>query len=59
MEPQTTKVPALKKLMKRESPLIPHGTDPPPAKKDVIFFPDLAKEIPARTMIREKINNTM
>jgi hypothetical protein len=59
MEPHTTKVPALKKLMKRERPLIPHGTDPPPAKKEVRFFPDLVKEIPARTIIREKSNNTM
>jgi hypothetical protein len=59
MEPHTTKVPALKKLMKRESPLIPQGTDPPPAKKEIRFFPDLENEIPARTMIREKITNTM
>jgi hypothetical protein len=33
MEPHTTKVPAEKKLIKSDKPLIHQGTAPPPAKK--------------------------
>src|SRR5680860_175326 len=43
MEPQTTKVPAEKKLIKSERPLIHHGRAPPAAKKDFMFLPDLEK----------------
>ena len=43
MDPQTTKVPAEKKLINKDRPLIHQGSAPPAAKKDFMFFPDLEK----------------
>jgi hypothetical protein len=54
MEPQTTKVPAEKKLMKSESPLIHQGTAPPAAKKDLISLPVRDKDNPVRNTTIEK-----
>ena len=55
MAPHTTNVPAEKKLIKSESPLIHQGTAPSPAKNDFILFPDPEKANPQITTIREKI----
>ena len=55
MDPQTTKVPAEKKLINKDKPLIQYGTAPPAAKKDFIFCPDLAKDMPVINTTREKI----
>jgi hypothetical protein len=54
MDPQTTKVPAEKKLIKSDSPLIHHGTAPPAAKKLFIFFPELENDKPIMRMPIEK-----
>src|SRR5690554_2610437 len=45
-DPQTTKVPAEKKPMNNDNPLICQGTAPPAAKKEVISFPFLEKAKP-------------
>ena len=55
IDPQTTKVPAEKKLMNKDNPLIQYGTAPPAAKKDFMFCPDLANEIPVINTTSEKI----
>src|SRR5690606_11673233 len=57
IEPQTTKVPAEKKLIKRESPLMGQGTAPPAAKKDFISAPCFPKDRPATMII--KLNTIM
>jgi hypothetical protein len=54
IEPQTTKVPAEKKPINNERPFIYHGTEPPAAKKEDIFFPEPENEMPVRITIREK-----
>ena len=56
MEPHTTKVPAEKKLMNNDNPLIHQGIAPPPAKKDFTLVPVFEKDIPVTNTIREKIN---
>jgi hypothetical protein len=56
IEPQTTKVPAEKKPIKSERPLIYQGTEPPAAKKEVMLFPEPENEMPVRITIREKAN---
>src|SRR5690242_4999550 len=55
MAPHTTNVPAEKKLMNKDKPLIHQGTAPPPAKKDFILFPDPEKARPQTTTIMENI----
>src|SRR5690554_1594641 len=45
-DPHTTKVPAEKKPMNNDNPLICQGTAPPAAKKEVMFFPFFEKAIP-------------
>jgi hypothetical protein len=55
IEPHTTKVPAEKKLINSDNPLIHAGTAPPPAKKDLMLDPVLEKDIPVANTIREKI----
>ena len=59
IEPHTTKVPAEKKLINSERPLIHHGTAPPAAKKFFIFLPEPEKESPAIRIPMEKITITM
>ena len=56
MEPQTTKVPAEKKLMNNDNPLIHHGIAPPPAKKDFMLEPVRENDSPVINTISEKIN---
>ena len=58
MDPHTTKVPAEKKLIKRDNPLIHHGNAPPAAKKDFMLLPDLAKDIPHTKTSAEKTITT-
>lgn len=55
MAHHTTNVPAEKKLIKSDSPLIHQGTAPPPAKKDFILLPDPEKANPQITTISENI----
>jgi hypothetical protein len=55
IEPQTTNVPAEKKLMKSDNPLIHQGTAPPAAKKLFMFFPELENERPPISMPIEKM----
>ena len=55
MEPQTTKVPAEKKLMNKDRPLMDQGTAPPAAKKDFISPPCLPNDKPAPRIINVKI----
>ncbi len=47
IDPHTTNVPAEKKPMNNESPLIDHGIAPPAAKNDFISFPFFEKDNPA------------
>jgi hypothetical protein len=56
IEPHTTNVPAEKKLIKSDKPLIQYGTDPPAAKNDFMLVPDLANDIPVTKTTREKID---
>ena len=58
-DPQATNVPAEKKLMNKDSPLIHHGTAPPPAKKVFMFFPAFANDMPAARTPRVKTTITM
>jgi hypothetical protein len=58
MEPQATKVPAEKKLIKSESPPMNQGTASPAAKKDLRFLPVLEKENPTSMIKTEKITIT-
>jgi hypothetical protein len=46
-------VPAEKKLIKSDNPLIHQGTAPPPAKKDFMLLPAPEKDRPQMTTIRE------
>ena len=55
MEPHTTNVPAEKKLINNERPLIHQGTAPPAAKKLFMFFPEPEKERPTIRIPMEKI----
>jgi hypothetical protein len=59
MDPHTTKVPAEKKLINSDSPLIHHGTAPPAAKKLFMFLPEPEKERPAIRIPTEKTIITM
>jgi hypothetical protein len=59
MDPQATKVPAEKKLMKSDKPPITHGTDSPPAKKDLRLMPVLEKIKPIHKTNAEKTKITM
>ena len=54
MEPHTTNVPAEKKPINKERPLIHQGTAPPAAKKEFRFLPEPENEIP---VIRTKTEN--
>ena len=54
IDPHTTKVPAEKKPIKRERPLIYQGTEPPAAKNDDMLFPEPENEMPVKITIREK-----
>lgn len=51
-------MPAEKKLIKRDSLAINHGTDAPPAKKGFKFLPVREKQIPANKMNTEKTITT-
>ena len=53
IEPQTTKVPTEKKLIKRDSPLIHQGTAPPAAKKDLALPPLRENDKPSAKTSRE------
>jgi hypothetical protein len=55
MEPHTTKVPAEKKLINSDRPLIHQGTAPPAAKKLFMFLPEPEKERPAIRIPMEKM----
>ena len=56
MDPHTTKVPAEKKLINRDNPLIHQGTAPPPAKKDLMLVPVRENKIPVTNTITENIS---
>lgn len=59
MEPHTTKVPAEKKLINRERPLIHQGSAPPAAKNDFMFLPDFEKLSPHTKTSKVKISITV
>ena len=59
MLPQTTKVPAAKKPIKSDSPLIAHGMFPPPPKNPLRSFPDFDREMPVASTATEKITTVI